>query len=53
MKTIEISEASGSLSDYAKELGEEVIVLNISCLETLIKSIILNNLTGKNDKNES
>ena len=27
MKTIEISEASGSLSDYAKELGEEVIVL--------------------------
>ncbi len=27
MKTIEISDASGSLSDYAKALGEEIIVV--------------------------
>jgi len=27
MKAIEISEALGSLSDYAKELGEEIIVV--------------------------
>ena len=27
MKAIEISEASGALSDYAKELGEEILVV--------------------------